>query len=223
MILVSPAITPVGIIKYLLIGSSCLTWGVSGSSLLETIGKPIELSFPNPQLILGVGGLTYHPEIDTWTATSETYVGGSLDDEYPGASTPRFYHMKLDFYAASVEFISDPIFIVDTNKSSTSTTRSLSSSLKLEDAAAYPEPALSSASTPLEKDLWLASEGNSHLASTNVFFSKDFGPPDLNTFDPETFSPSRLFRVDAASGEVLEEVNMPSFAQWDGHYDWEST
>jgi hypothetical protein len=223
MVAACPFIARMDMIMKGLLISSFLTssegGGVTGSSLLEAIGKPIELSFPNPQLILGVGGLTYHREIDTWTATSETYVGSSLDDEFPGASTPRFYHMKLDFVENSLEFVSGPIAVSDSNvDNSTSSTN-----LKLEDVAAYPEPALSSASTPLQKDLWLASEGNSHLATTNVFFSKDYGPPDLNTFDPETYSPSRLLRVDAASGQVLEEATIPSFAQWDGHYDWEST
>ena len=210
--------TMVAGVKAVLLTSSYFAAEVSAGSAIEAIGKTIELPFPNPQLILGVGGLTYHSEIDTWTATSALYPGSSLDEKYPGATTPRFYHMKLDFDAPSIEFVSDPIPVRDFDIGS-----SASSSLKLEDAAAFPEPALSSTSSPLEKDLWLASEGNSYLTSTNVFFSKDFGSPDLNTFDPDTYSVSRLFRVDAISGNILEDAIIPPFAQWDGHYDWEST
>jgi hypothetical protein len=62
------------------------------------------------------------------------------------------------------------------------------------------------------------SEANSHLATTNKFFSKDFGAPDLSTFDPVTYETS-LVRVDGITGTIVEKASVPDFAQWDGTYD----
>lgn len=185
-----------------------LTVEAAVSHPFEQIGTAIKMPFPNQQAILGVGGLTYHRDIDIWTASSENIIGTKLDIKYPVASVPRLYHMKLDFNASTVEFLFDePVFIEP------------SDGLKIEDMDSLP---VQIGIDPLERDIWLVSEANSKLSTTNIFLSKDFGSPDLNTFDPDTFSTSRLIRVDSVTGVVYEEAVVPSFAQWDRTYDWES-
>ena len=84
--------------------------------------------------------------------------------------------------------------------------------LKLEDIAVVPNT----------NHVWLVSEAHSQLVQTNVFLSKDFGTPDLSSFDPETYSTSRLIRVDARTGSILEEAVLPEFSQWDGEYSWDA-
>jgi len=52
----------------------------SEASPLEPIGKPIQLPFPNDQIILGVGGLGYHNVQDVWTACSENIASASAKE-----------------------------------------------------------------------------------------------------------------------------------------------
>jgi hypothetical protein len=120
--------------------------------------------------------------------------------------------MKLDFEDASVQFILDEPIVVRPD-----------TGLKLEGLAIVAEDGFSSFIDPIDKDIWLASESHSHLAKTSKFLSKDFGPPDLSSFDRETFSSSRLVRVNGATGDILEEATLPPFVLWDLEYDWEST
>ena len=161
-----------------------------------------------PFQILGVGGLSYNEDIDTWTVCSENIIGFGSDDEYPDISLPRLYHLKLNFTSGSVSFTTDKAITVNPPDK-----------LKLEDIAAVPNTNIGEES--LERDMWLVSEANSHLAKTNIFLSKDFGVPDLSSFDPDTYSTSRLIRVDAKTGVILEEATLPDFSQWDQEYDWD--
>jgi len=119
--------------------------------------------------------------------------------------------MKLDFNSGSIDFVLDAAIFVQP-----------STGLKLEDLALVPEDSFTRLD-PLDRDVWLASESHSHHAKTSKFFSQDFGPPDLSSFDRDTFSTSRLIRVNAATGEILEHAKIPAFALWDMEYDWEST
>jgi hypothetical protein len=116
--------------------------------------------------------------------------------------------MQLDFTNGTVDFVTDEAVTIDP-----------SNALKLEDIAAVPNTNIHL--DPLERDVWLVSEANSHLIKTNVFLSKDFGAPDLSTFDSDTFSNSRLIRVDARTGVILEEVELPDFTQWDQDFNWD--
>ncbi|GFH44718.1 hypothetical protein CTEN210_01192 [Chaetoceros tenuissimus] len=193
---------------------SLLQWAipVEGTfEALEKIGKTIIEPFPNsPRNIIGVGGLSYEPLTNTWTTSSEN-IPGVIDDLYPGVSLPKLNHMELDFETGKVTYInSEPIVVNPSN------------GLKLEDIASIP---LKEKSDEFfrSKDFWLVSEANSDIVKTNTFLSKNFGAPDLNSFDTETFVTSRLIRVDAMTGDILEEATIPDFAQWNMEYDWEST
>ena len=175
-------------------------------SPLEETGKSISLPYPNDQQILGVGGLSYDKESDTWTVSAENIVGSPIDNSFPNASRPRLYQLTLNFEDGSIGFEHpNPTFV------------SPSSGIKIEDLDQAPNSDASNES----KSIWLASESNSHQLKTFFYLSKDFGAPDLSSFDPNTFSTSRLMRVDAASGEILEEATVPDFAQWDMQYDWD--
>ena len=120
--------------------------------------------------------------------------------------------MKLDFKDASVDFVLDKPVIVQPH-----------GGLNLEDLAIVPpgQMLFSGLIDPVDKDVWLVSESHSHLAKTSKFLSKDFGPTDLSSFDRDTFFPSRLVRVNAATGDILEEAELPTL--WDLDYDWDST
>ena len=127
---------------------------------------------------------------------------------------PRFYQMKLDFFdkEAPIEFLlEEPVFV------------QTDIGLKFEDLAIAPESDINDTSYSGSRDIWLASESHSHLATTSKFLSKDFGPPDLSSFDRQTFAPSRLVRVDGATGEILEEATLPPYVYWDLEYDWQAT
>jgi len=193
---------------------SLLRWAISVEGTfeaLEKIGKTITEPFPNsPRNIIGVGGLSYEPLTNTWTTSSEN-IAGVIDDLYPGVSLPKLNHMELDFNSGTITYInSEPVVVNPSN------------GLKLEDIASIP---LTERSDEFfkQKDFWLVSEANSDVVKTNTFLSKNFGAPDLNTFDTETFITSRLIRVDAMTGDILEEATIPDFAQWNMEYDWEST
>ena len=152
--------------------------------------------------------MSYNELSNTWTVCSENIVGSVDNDQYSDASLPRIYHLALDFQSGMVEFITDEPVMVNPSES-----------LKLEDIVAVPDTNLGL--DPLDKDVWLVSEGNSHLVETNIFLSKDFGPPDLSSFDPNTYSNSRLIRVNARTGIILEEGNLPNYTQWDQDYNWD--
>ena len=194
-------------------------------SFFDQIGRTISLPFPNKQQILGVSGLAHHKDFpDLWTGVSENIPGSGndLEDRYPLTSLPRLHHMKLDFDKGTVEFLNDYQTIIDH-----------ADGLKIEDMALVPPSTDVTANDSFangqwfhdltQQDAWLVSEANSRLVETNQFLSKDFGAPDLSSFDSETFTTSRLVRVDIATGEILEEADIPDFAQWDQSYDWEST
>jgi len=191
---------------------SLLQFSVMVSSYpLDPIGNVIKLPFPNDQSILGVGGLAYDSRENLWSASCENIASASHinNDSDVTISLPRLYHMNLNFEDASIEFLTDEPIIVQP-----------STGLKLEGLAIVPNQTRSI--NPIEKDIWLVSESHSYLAKTSKFLSKDYGPTDLTSFDPETFSSSRLVRVDGSSGEILEEVTLPSNVLWDLEYDWES-
>ena len=128
--------------------------------------------------------------------------------------------MNLDFERGTVEFINDYQAIAEP-----------SNGLKIEDNALIPNHANETTFTHgdqlfydlAQDDAWLVSEANSRLVKTNAFLSKGSRALDLSFFDPGTFSTSRLIRVDLSTGAVLEEAEVPHFAQWDQTYDWEST
>lgn len=54
---------------------------------------------------------------------------------------------------------------------------------------------------------------------TNSYFSKRFGHVDLNTFVPGSRRDSRFIRV-SATGELLEEIELPRWMLWDEVFDW---
>lgn len=149
--------------------------------------------------------MTFDVTNSKWFACSENIVGSKGDDEYPDTSLPRIWSLDLDFATGSVNFIND-------SKDDAVITVNPSQKLKLEDIAIVPDT----------NHVWLASEAHSHLVQTNVFLSKDFGAPDLSSFDPETYSTSRLIRVDVNTGTILEEMSLPEFAQWDQEYNWDA-
>ena len=120
--------------------------------------------------------------------------------------------MKLDFDNGDIEFILDQPVTVQPHHG-----------LKLEDMALVPTTFSSSRLDPLDRDVWLASESHSDLVRTSKFLSKDFGPPDLNSFNPDSLVDSRLVRVNAATGDILEEAILPDFTQWDMDYQWDSS
>lgn len=160
--------------------------------------------------------MTYDNNTETWFACSENIIGSNGDETYPEASKPRIWPMKLNFTSASFEFVrqeGDEAVVVAVDPTpGTSTSKS---TLKLEDIAAVPTY------DPLLQDIWLVSEAHSRLMKTNIFLSKDFGAPDLSSFDPDTYSNSRLVRIDGISGGIIEEVALPNFTQWDGNYNWD--
>jgi len=174
---------------------------------MESIGKSIHLPFPNDQTILGIGGLSYDKDTQIWSAPSENIPGYSLDDQFPLVSVPRIYNMKLDFDEGSIEFVG--VTFVEPPDG-----------LKLEGIATRTTAGEGASSN---KEFWLVSETNSRLVKTAAFFSKDFGAPDLSTFDPETLAPSRLLKVDGRTGAILEEANIPDFASWDRNHSWDYT
>lgn len=122
--------------------------------------------------------------------------------------------MKVDFFgedaSSSVRFILDKPVLVQPNYG-----------LKLEGLAIVPENRFAGFIDPIDKDIWLASESHSNLVTTSKFLSKDFGPPDLSSFDRDTFYSSRLVRVNGATGDILEEAILPPFLSWNLEYDWE--
>ena len=119
--------------------------------------------------------------------------------------------MTLDFDAGSIDFLCEKAAMVDP-----------STGLKIEGLSLVPTDLVNSLD-PLDRDVSLASEAHSNIAKTSKFPSKDFGTPDLGSFDHETFSHSRLIRVNVATGDILEEATLPAFTQWNLEYDWEST
>ena len=188
----------------LLMGTS-----LSNSVPMKKIGKTIHLPFPNKHSILGVGGLTFDENTNIWTASAENLPGSHIDAEFPLASTPRIYHMILDFQAGSIDFVKNGTILINPGNG-----------LKIEDIAKAPD---SVEKRSLEKQFWLVSEANSHLVRTTTFFSKNFGPPDLSTYDPDTFVTSRLVRIDGNTGKILEEAHVPDFAQWNQDHNWDDT
>ena len=177
---------------------------------MHKIGQSIRLPFPNDQTILGVGGLTYDKYTNIWTASAENIPGSPVSERYPISSIPRIYHLMLDFQTGSIVFVNKegPILVTP------------GKGLKIEDIAMASKTFGNNSN---EKQFWLVSEANSHLVKTTTFFSKDFGAPDLSTYDPETFVTSRLVRVDGNTGVIMEEAHIPEFAQWDQNYDWDAT
>ena len=69
-----------------------------------------------------------------------------------------------------------------------------------------------------QQQFWVVSESHSHTKETSSYFSKRFGQPDLNTFVPNSLKDSRLMRV-SSSGEMLEEIELPQWLNWDGVFD----
>lgn len=188
---------------------------LASATILQRYGKKVTLPFPNEPSILGVGGLSYNRDSDTWTASSENIVGSSIEDEFPITSLPRIYHMKLDFETGTVDFPegTTPILVDPTD------------GLKLEDLDLAPlsQASESNETTKSARDFWVVSEAHSDLVNTIQFFSKDFGAPDLSTYDPESFTTSRLVRIDGTSGAIVETAIVPDFAQWEPQvYDWDS-
>ena len=160
-----------------------------------------------------MGGISYNEDIDTWTVCSESIIGTEPNNDAT-LSLPRLYHMKLNFTSGSVSFITNEAVTVNP-----------SDTLKLEDIATVPNTAFGNtfeSNDPMEGDSWLVSEANSHLVKTNVFLSKDFGAPDMASFDRPTFSTSRLIRVDTRTGHILEEAALPDFSKWDKTYNWDA-
>ena len=176
------------------------------SAVISPYGKPIIVPFPNQWDMLGIGGLTYDETNDIWTCVTENIPGSPISHDYPKTSIPRLFHMKLDFENGTLDIQYD-----------TSVEISSTNGLKLEDISLIPYPSPTS-----NIDFWVVSEANSHLVKTNTFFGKDFSAPDLSTFDPSTYSVSRLIRVDGATGSIKEEASVPSFAQWDRSYYWDA-
>jgi hypothetical protein len=180
--------------------------------VMKPIGYAITLPFPNSLSILGVGGLAYDGDEEVWTVCADYSVGSSVGEAYPEAALPRLFHMKLDFESSSVDFVGNGAVFVSPPEG-----------LKVEDIAFVSAgTATLGQEDTLSRDTWLVSEANSNLVKTHAFLSKDYGPPDLNSFDPETFATSRLLRVDSATGTVLEEASVPAFAQWNREYNWDS-
>ncbi len=173
-------------------------------SPLQLYGVPITIPFPNSETLLGLGGIAYNEREDIWTCSAENIVGTSQDAEYSLASKPRLYHLRLNF--------TQGIFKHDRNL----TMINPGDGLKLEDLDKIVMDKNSN-----ETFFWLASEANSDLIKTSKYLSKDFGSPDLSSFDPESFFTSRLVRVNE-DGRILEEAIVPDFAQWDLRYDWDS-
>ena len=177
---------------------------VANSLVMKKFGVDIKLPFTNKQNILGVSGLTYDQATNIWTVASESILGSSISNDNPMAAVPRIYHMKLDFSSGSIDFLDGPIII------------NPSTGLKIEDIELAPQD-------DDRKSFWIVSEGNSQIVNTVTFFSKDFGTPDLSSFDPGIYVSSRILRVDGVTGDILEEASIPSFAQWDKKYDWDRT
>lgn len=169
---------------------------------MRQVGKAIELQFPNKWDLLGVSGLAYDDDRDIWTCSTENIPGTDVSNQYPETALPRLHKLHLDFTTGEIEI--ESTVVVKPHEG-----------LKLEDIALAP-PSLSE-----EPEFWLVSEANSNLVKTNQYFTKDFGTPDLSTFDPETFETSRLLRVNR-NGTIIEDVEVPDFSQWDGHYDWDA-
>ena len=185
------------------------------SLLLQQVGKQIFLPFPNEHRILGVGGLCYDSAHNRWSTSSENIgsATSNLDDE-EDLALPRIYHMNLDFQDGSIEFIFNEPIVVQPKEF-----------LKLEDLAIVPNDSDSVGNNTnlFGQNIWLASESHSHEVQTSRFFSRDFGPTDLTSFDRDTFSSSRLVRIDGATGEILEEAPLPAYVFWDTEFEWEST
>jgi len=173
------------------------------SPAFQPYGRPITIRFPNDQTLLGLSGLSYDGASQTWTAPAESIQGLELDDRWPLASVPRLYRLRLDFAAGTAAFASPAAVQVQPGQG-----------LKLEDIAA----------AGADGSFWVVSEANSHLVQTQQYLSKDFATaPDINTYDPATFAPSKLLRVRASDGAVLESAAVPSWVQWDGRHSWASS
>lgn len=186
-----------------LIGSLCLAvvsalTGASGS-MLTPFGTPISLPWPNDYLIQGLSGLTYDAQTDIWTAVAETIRGNPVTEEYPFLQVPRLYRFKLDFVEGTFA-CEEPCYV----------TLKPGTGLKLEGITLNPDGSF-----------WVCSEANSDYVPTQALLSGEF-IPNLNTIDIPTVSDSRLLRVSAQDGAILEEVSSQPYTKWDRIYSWES-
>lgn len=59
---------------------------ITSTPLLESVGLPVALPFPNDQRILGVGGLGYDAQHDVWSASSENLASVSSSGENNASS-----------------------------------------------------------------------------------------------------------------------------------------
>lgn len=145
---------------------------------------------------------------------------------------PRMYYAFLDFDAGSIDFSHEgPVIIKPTDSlkvedlafvtmssSKINSTRDGNNIFSVPLAGDYDSDKISQ-----ERSIWVVSESHSNIAETLKFFSKDYGPPDLSSYDPNTYAPSRLLRVSSVTGEVLEEVHTPDNYYWDRKYNWDSS
>jgi len=79
---------------------------------LESVESMIKLPFPNSQMILEVGGISYNENIDERTVCSESIIGTEPNNDAM-LSLPRLYHMKLDFTSGSVSFFTNEAVTVN--------------------------------------------------------------------------------------------------------------
>jgi len=168
---------------------------------LREYGQKITLGFPNEHNIMGIGGLSYDPASQVWSAVAEEMRGTEASMAHPATADPRLYSLKLDFDSGSLAVAEPPVVRLRPG-----------AGLKLEDIAG-PNP---------DGSFWVVSEANSHLRAVSQLVSKNLlAAPDLSTFDPDTFENSRLVRVRAEDGTVLEDVMLPDFVRWDARFSWD--
>mmetsp|Transcript_60775 Transcript_60775/g.100949 ORF Transcript_60775/g.100949 Transcript_60775/m.100949 type:complete len:1477 (-) Transcript_60775:181-4611(-) len=172
--------------------------GVAHSvDVLRQVGRTVKLKSPNNWKLFGIGGLLYTASTDTWTAVSEGNPGAG-DGQHFSTLKPRLYEFRAHFDTGELSGVEDGLGVDPP------------SGLKAEGIAFV----------GLDKQLWLVSESNSNTQETSSFWTRKYGHPDLNTFDPDTLVDSRVIRL-ASNGSILEEILLPSFMLWDGHFDWD--
>ena len=169
------------------------------------------LETPNPYNFYGIGGIDYDEATGIWTGVTEGNPGALKSGRVAvEVEAPKIFQFTVEFERyfneTSPRGTVDVVSSVDINPGD---------GLKAEGILKIPSTCVDATADDIE--FWVVSEANSNVQLTNSYFSKNFGNPDINTYNPATFRNSRFIRV-GSDGTLNEEIALPEFMLWDGQY-----
>lgn len=180
------------------LGSAENTIAVAAESASLSLYATAFHKSPNDWNFYGIGGLWYDKDTEIWAGISEGNPGAGLQKNI---EEPKLFTFLVNWLLEESQNETSAGGTLDIQSKDAVTP---GDGLKAEGITRVP------CTDGSDFQFWLVSEANSNTAETNSYFSKNFGHPDLNTFEPNSVRNSRFIRV-GSNGTLLEEVAIPEF------------